>query len=307
MRRWKPSFRKSAKISIFVRFMKRILLIAVAALAAFTSCKGTFSEAAAELLRGEVVARAGNHKLHRAELENYIPAGVSPEDSANLASSYITAWAQDLLLVDMAEEQLSSAEKDVSKELEQYRRALLKYRYEQLYINQRLDTLVTDQEIEAYYKDNLKKFTLERPVIKARILIIPADSRQLKKIVRYMSSADDTEVTEAEQLAYTAAIKYLDMSDTWMDAITLGQELGVEYKTVLGAIKKDFAEIKDDQGNLHIAFIADMVAEGKTAPLDYCRDRIKDLILSARRHNLQVALEESLLEDARKNNKFVTY
>ena len=287
--------------------MKRILVIAISAVAGFASCKGTFSEATAELMRGEVVARAGNHKLHRTELENYIPAGVSPEDSANLAASYIAAWAQDLLLVDMAEEQLSSAEKDVSKELEQYRCALLKYRYEQLYINQRLDTLVTDQEIEAYYKDNLRKFTLERPVIKARLLIIPADSRQLKKIRTFMSSADDTEVTEAEQLAYTSAIKYLDMSDTWMDAITLGQELGVEYKAVLSAIKNDFAEIKDDQGNLHIAFIADMVAEGKTAPLDYCRDRIKDLILSARRHNLQVALEESLLEDARKNNKFVIY
>ena len=286
--------------------MTKRILIALTAALLLTSCK-SFSEATAELFRGEVVARAGEHKLHRSELEKFIPAGVSPEDSANLAARYINAWAEDLLMVDMAQAQLSSAEKDVSKELEQYRRTLLKYRYEQLYINQRLDTLVTDAEIEQYYADNAKKFSLERPVIKARLLIIPADSRQLKTIRKYMSSEDDTEVTEAEQLAFTAAIKYVDMSDTWMDAITLGQELGVDYKALLAAIKNNFAELKDDAGNLHIAFITDMVADGKTAPLDYCRERIRDLILSARRHNLQLSLEQSLLEDARNNNTFVIY
>ena len=114
-------------------------------------------------------------------------------------------------------------------------------------------------------------------------------------------------MTEAEQHAFTAAIKYVDMSDTWMDAITLGQELGVDYKALLAAIKNNFAELKDDAGNLHIAFITDMVADGKTAPLDYCRERIRDLILSARRHNLQLSLEQNLLEDARNNNTFVIY
>lgn len=289
--------------------MTKRILIALCALAAVASCKsaGRFQEAAQELFRGEVVARAGDHKLHRGELEKFIPAGVSPEDSANLAARYIKAWAEDLLMVDMAEAQLSASEKDVSKELEQYRRSLLKYRYEQLYINQRLDTLVTEAEIEEYYAGNASRFILERPVIKARYLIIPADSRLLKRIKSLMSSADDTEVTEAEQLAYTAAIKYVDMSDTWMDAITLGQELSVDYKTLIGSIKNGFSEIKDDSGNLHLAYIVDMIPAGKTAPLEYCRERISDLVLSARRHNLQVALEESLLEDARKNNKFVTY
>ena len=286
--------------------MTKRIFIAITALLAIVSCKD-ITETTAELFRGEVVARAGDHRLHRSELEKFIPAGVSPEDSANLAARYINAWAEDLLLVDMAEAQLSASEKDVSKELEQYRRTLLKYRYEQLYINQRLDTLVTDAEIEAFYAENPKRFVLERPVLKARLLIIPADSRQLKKIRSYMSSDDDQEVMQAEQLAFTAAIKYADMSDTWMDAITIGQELGVDYKTLLASIKKDFAEIRDDAGNLHIAYITDMVADGKTAPLDYCRDRISDLVLSARRHNLQLSLEQSLLEDARINNKFVIY
>jgi hypothetical protein len=66
-------------------------------------------------------------------------------------------------------------------------------------------------------------------------------------------------------------------------------------------------QIKDDAGILHIAYMADMVSEGNPAPQEYCTDRIRDLILSGRKHALEVSLEQDLLEDARRNNKFVIY
>ena len=160
--------------------MRKVFYILLLSLLA-VSCKMTrqFHDAAAELFRGQVVARVGNHKLYRSELQKYIPAGVSPEDSASLARQWINAWAEDLLLLDMAEEQLSAEDKDVSAELEEYRRTLLKYRYEQLYINQRLDTLITDEEIEQYYTANTERFRLERPLMKARYMIIPAAARSI--------------------------------------------------------------------------------------------------------------------------------
>lgn len=288
--------------------MKKLALIAVVLFSAF-SCKvvNQLSDTANELFHGEVVARVGEHRLHRTELEKFIPAGVSPEDSARLAGSYISAWAEDLLLVDLAEEQLSDEQKDVREELEAYRRTLLKYRYGQLYINQRLDTLVTEEEMDQYYKENPERFRLERPVFKARYMIIPANSRSLKTFRRKMSSDDDAEVLELESLASTVAIKYVDASDTWMDAITLAQDLGTDYRSLVGAIKNQFAELPDDAGNLRIAYIVEMVPEGKTAPREYVADRIRDLILSARKHALESTLEQDLLEDARKNNKFVIY
>ena len=66
-------------------------------------------------------------------------------------------------------------------------------------------------------------------------------------------------------------------------------------------------ESKDEYGNLHAVLVVEMAQEGKTAPLDYCEERIRDLILSSRKHNLEEGLEKNLLENARKNNKFVIY
>lgn len=280
-----------------------ILLVAVC------SCKvvNTLTDTANELFRGEVVARAGDHVLHLSELEQYIPQGVSSEDSTKLARQFIDAWAQDLLLLDMAEEQLSPSEKDVTNELEDYRRTLLKYRYEQLYINQRLDTLITTEEVNAFYKENSALFRLERPIVKARYLLIPADAKSIKNLRRLMSSEDETEVMEAVSLASTSAIKYVDQADTWMDALSLAREMGMDYQKLLSGIRNQFMEYTDENGILHLAYLTEQVPEGKTAPLEYCEDRIRELILSGRKHTLEESLEQDVLEDARKNNKYVIY
>lgn len=288
--------------------MRKLLYIGIL-LATVCSCKvvNTLSDTANELFRGEVVARAGDHKLHLSELEKYIPQGVSSEDSTKLARQYIDAWAQELLLLDMADEQLSPAEKDVSAELEDYRRTLLKYRYEQLYINQRLDTLITTEEVNTFYKESSALFRLERPIVKARYLLIPADSKSIKNLRKLMSSEDEAEVMDAANLASTTAIKYVDQADTWKDALSLAREMGIEYQKLLSGIHNQFMEYTDENGILHLAYLAEQVPEGKTAPLEYCEDRIRELILSARKHALEVSLEQDVLEDARKNNKYVIY
>ena len=136
-------------------------------------------------------------------------------------------------------------------------------------------------------------------------MIIPADSHSLKEIRTLMSSNEDSDVLEAESLAYTAAIKYGDSSDTWMDAITLAQELGTDYQSLLGSIKNQFAELPDNAGNLRIAYIVDIVLQGKTAPEEFCAERIRDIILNTRKHALTTSLEQDLLEDARRNNRLM--
>ena len=265
------------------------------------------SDTAAELFGDEVVARVGDHRLQRSEVAAYIPAGVSSEDSLALARQYINAWAEELIFLDMAESRLSKEEKDVSKELEEYRRTLLKYRYEERYINERLDTLISDEEVRAYYQDHLDKFLTERPLLKTRYMVIPVDSRSLTKIRNLMSSNDAMDAIAADSLAFTAAIRYVDSSDSWMDAILLARELGTDEVSMMKALKGRFIEFLGDDDNIRVAYVVDIVQKGSPAPLDYCEERIRDLILSARKHELVSGLERDLLSDARNKEKFVIY
>ena len=287
--------------------MKKCLVLI--ALAAVSACQMVHrvSDSAAELFGDAVVARVGEHRLMRSELAAYIPAGVSSEDSLALAQSYIKSWAEELIFLDMAEKHLSDEEKDVTKDLEDYRRTLLKYRYEERYINDRLDTLISDEEVRNYYREHMDKFLVERPLLKARYMIIPADSRSLKTIKELMSSDDAMDAIAADSLAFTAALRYVDSSDAWMDAILLARDLGTDEASMMKALRNRTIEFKGDDGLLRVAYVVDMVQKGSPAPLDYCEERIKDILLSARKHELVGGLERDLLNDALAKGKFGIY
>ena len=287
--------------------MKKCLVLI--ALAAVSACQMVHrvSDTAAELFGDAVVARVGEHRLMRSELAAYIPAGVSSEDSLALAQSYIKSWAEELIFLDMAEKHLSAEEKDVTKDLEDYRRTLLKYRYEERYINDRLDTLISDEAVRNYYREHMEKFLVDRPLLKVRYMIIPADSRSLKTIRELMSSDDAMDAIAADSLAFTAALRYVDSSDAWMDAIILARELGTDEVSMMSALRNRTIELKGDDGLLRVAFVVDMVQKGNPAPLDYCEERIKDILLSARKHELVGGLERDLLNDALAKGKFVIY
>ena len=286
--------------------MKKCVLL-LALLAVSCQMVHRMTDSAAELFGDGVVARVGKHQLMRSELAEYIPAGVSSEDSLALAQQYIKAWAEELLFLDMAESRLSKEEKDVSKELEEYRRTLLKYRYEERYINERLDTLISDEEVRTYYQEHPDKFLVERPLLKTRYMIIPADSRSLRKIKELMGSDDAMDAIAADSLAFTAALKYVDSSDSWMDAILLARELGTDEVSMMKALSGRFIELKGDDGNLRVAYVVDIVRKGNPAPLDYCAERIEDIILSTRKHELAGSLERDLLKDALGKGKLVIY
>lgn len=286
--------------------MKRIFHIAsllMIVLPLISSCRAISSF----LHDDDAVAVAGSETLYRRDLESVIPKGLSSEDSTRLALQYINTWASDRVFLSIAEKQLPKAEKDVTKELEEYRKSLLKYRYEQLYVNQRLDTAVTDDLIEEYYQSHQDKFVLERPVVKARYLRILSDSPIIEPMRKKMSSDKVDDLVEADSLAYSSAMKYTDWQNRWIDAGTLAREFGTDWKTMLSNRKGNWINQTDTTGITHMAYVAEMVSAGQVAPLEYTAGKIKDIILSSRKQALINGLERDLLNDARENGTFVIY
>ena len=286
--------------------MKRIVHIITIlgiVLPALMSCKTISSFLSDE----ETVAEAGGARLYRSELNNLIPKGIHRDDSIRLARQYINAWALDQVFLTIAQEQLSKAEKDVTKELEEYRKSLLKYRYEQLYVNERLDTAVTDELVDEYYQSHSEKFVLTRPVMKARFLSIYGDSPRLGPIKKKMSSSNVEDLVEADSLAYSSALKFTTWNDEWIDIAVLSREFGVDYQTLLEQVRGRGRELKDTTGLVRIAYVSEMKRKGELAPIEYSAPGIKDMIVSARKQALVNDLERDLLNDARENGKFKIY
>ena len=280
-----------------------ILAIISVVLPAISSCRAISSF----LANDEVVAQVGQEKLYRSDIDKVVPKGLMPDDSVRLTRQYINSWASDRVYLKIAEQQLSKAERDVTVELEDYRKSLLKYRYEQLYVNERLDTSVTHEHVEEYYLSHTDKFILERPIVKARFLNIAADSPTLKLIRKKMSSMDVDDLVEADSLAFSSALKFTTWSDKWIDATVLAKEYLMDYSDVLSGMNKGWIEMVDTTGQMRLTFVSDLMSKGKVAPLEFCEEKIKDIIISARKQKLIMNLEQDLLNDARENGQFVIH
>ena len=253
------------------------------------------------------VARVGKENLYRSEIEGRIPGMMSPEDSAGFAERYIRLWAMDRLYADVAEKQLSKSELDVSAELESYRRSLLRYRYEQRYLNDRLDTLISDRQISDYYEAHEADFALREPLMKIRFVDIMKDSPDLDEILALMSSDGHGDLARADSLARVSALRYFDNSGSWMSASDLARYFGTSASEMLDAMDEDMIIIEpENRGDILAAYVCDMVESG-TAPLEYCTPVIRDIILSNRKHELLAALERDLLDEALDSKQFVIF
>ena len=280
--------------------------IAVIVLLAMTSCE-TVTSFVRELRYGQVVAKVGSHRLYASELASYIPDSASPEDSTRLALQYINTWASDQLFTDVAERELSKSEKNVDSELEDYRHSLLKYRYEQKYVNQRLDTAVTKAQIEKYYDDHAENFKLSLPIAKAVYMNISADSPNLEIIKKKMRSDKPEARIEADSIAFSSAFRYTDFGDRWVDLVKLSREVGTDYGTLLSQVRDGYAELPDGNGNLNIVYFFSLMRAGQTGPVEYFEEQIRDIILSTRKQALLSRLERDLIENARNQENFVIY
>lgn len=255
----------------------------------------------------QVVAKVGDEKLYRSDVAAYIPDLVTGEDSIRMAEQFINSWAVEHLYLDMAERQLSEEEMDVTDELENYRRSLLKYRYEQHYVNERLDTLITPEQVSAFYDEHKADFVLQRPILKVRFVDVMKDSPNRDAIIKMMTSDKIADLERADTLAASSALRYFDRSDTWMDAADLAREFGIDYLSMLSRMEGRYIKIENEgTGELKVAYVLDIIRDG-VAPLDFCSESIREIILSGRKHNLLTGLEQDLLEDALERKTFVKY
>jgi len=279
--------------------MKKLVFIAFVLIAA--SCKYLEFNT-----RDAVVAEVGDNKLYESEIKSLIPPGKSPEDSLEMLNQYVNRWAIKHLLLSKAESELSKTDKDVEQELEDYRSSLLMYRFEKMYIDQRLDTTITEAECRDYYAKNSGNFVLTNSVVKARFAKVSSTSPNLEKLKRIYKAVSIEDVDEFERLCYSSADKYTNFNNEWIDIALIAKEIPYDVPAVEREVTtKSSIETKDSLYT-YLVFFPEKISPNETAPFEYYRSRIKEIILSKRKQDLITKLEQDLIREGLEDNYLKT-
>ncbi len=258
------------------------------------------------LFKGDVVARVGKDVLYSSDIENLGIRGFSREDSVEMVGRYIRSWAKDRLLLDIAESRLSKADRDVTAQLEEYRRQLLVYRYEQQYVVQRLDTVITEQESREFYEANQESFITHVPLMRGRYIRISENSPNLNPVRSLYRSGSIEDIDRLDQLCHSSADRYWIFED-WVSVDVLPDGTGMELSELAAALEEKSYLEKSYLGYTYLVKADDYVPAGRVAPYSYCTALVRDAILSRRKQALLTSLERNLLNDAIASEKLKIY
>jgi hypothetical protein len=255
------------------------------------------------LQKEEPVAKVGERQLTMKELSGYIPDYLDATDSALWADDYIKKWVQRELLLLKAEENLKADLKDVSKELEEYRNSLLVYRYKNELVKEKMDTTVTDSNIQKYFNDHRESFILNRNIVKAIYIKIPVQVSNPDNIKDLCLSENKEKQAKLNEYCMSYAKAYDRFNDQWVAAdMVLGNvpEVIKDQNQFLG--RNRFVE-STDMNYYYIVCIRDYKLSGQVSPIEYVQNDITNLILSKQKIEFLKQIEKDIYKEGLDNNK----
>ena len=283
--------------------MKRLsLIIGTFALFLLTSCD-YFGKSPKEV----VLAECYGKYLYESDLKGMVPENATIMDSIQIASNFIDSWIKRQVLVHQAENNLNKEELDLKKQLEEYRNSLVIYAYESQLINQKLDTVVSEDEIEAYYEQNKEDFQLRNTMVRVAYVILNEGCEQKEEFRKLMGDLDTLMLQSIDIQANLYAVKsYLDV-DHWMRLDELTDIVPIEIFNTESFLKKNKFVCFDMNEYTYMVRFVDYLLEESISPLEVERGNIKSVILEQRKKALIEKMRASVYEKAKKERAFEVY
>ena len=288
--------------------MKKLgVLIGIAFLILLAGCD-YFQKSSKEV----VVAECYGKYLYESDLQGIVPKGASIMDSIQRVSTFIDSWIKRQVLIHQAENNLDKDKLDLKKQMEEYRNSLIIYEYESQLINQKLDTVVSADEIAEYYEQNKEDFQLRNTMVRVAYVILNEDednkdNKQKATFQKLLSDPDTWLLQNIDILANYYAVKgYVDV-DQWMRLDELTNIIPIEIFNAESFLKKNKFVCFDMNEYTYMVRFVDYLLEESTSPLEMVSDNIKSVILAHRKQAMLEKMRTSLYNKAKRDRAFEVY
>ncbi len=247
---------------------------------------------------GATLAKVGGATLDEQELDRALPAGLTGDDSVAFAELYVRKWVGKQLKLLEAEEIFSESADDIEAKVEAYRQSLLIRKLDQFYVDERIDTTFTEQDIAAYYNAHKAEFKLDRPLVRGRIVRFPVNHRQSLKLRELVGARSADKLQDLSDICAKNGFELKEFADwtAWSDFtgnLPLRQGLSSERLIRSGEVQ----QLRDNESQYYF-LVTEVAGSGQTAPLETCRATIRRILFNQRQSEVIRSHEEELVDAA---------
>lgn len=253
----------------------------------------------------KAVARVNDTYLYLDELEGIVTASTPKEDSAGRMTAYVNSWIRKQLLINEALKRIDINEAEVERKILDYRYSLIGYQFQKLYIQQNLTDSVSDQEIEAYYAQNIDNFILKQNIIKGTFIKVPQGAPRVNRIkdLIFSNKEKDRDDLRSYCLSFSSAYHLSDSSWIEFDKLVVNSPLA-EIPNKIQFLKSYPYYETSDAGFLYYLKIDAYKISDNVSPLEFVKEDIKNIIINKRKVELARKLEEEVYENAAESKDF---
>lgn len=251
-----------------------------------------------------VVAEVGENKLYNDDLSKIIPNELDQNDSSIMAQDYITKWIKQELLIQKANENLTPEQKNLTREIQEYRNSIIIYKYKNELMKQRMDTTITQEQIAQFYYANPENFNLNKNIVKAIFIKIPNEVSNPAFLKDLVENSTEEGLSELREYCLQYAKGFDIFVDNWIDFETVKNNIPQEIENAERFLTGNNQIELKDSNYYYLVSIKDFKLINDLAPLQYVENNIKNLLLNKRKIEFLKKIEENIYTEGIRKNKF---
>lgn len=253
-----------------------------------------------------LVEIAGNF-LYKEDLQAVMPIGLSQKDSTAFADEYIRNWAEDELLYQKAEGNIPDNVK-IDERVAAFRKVLVMHMYEEELVNQELGNTISDEEVEAYYRQNSGMFRAGQPYIQGLFMKVPLTASQLSKVRGWYKRNTQDAIDNLSKYGIGNAVSYEYFYDRWIPLSDIAVKLPLKaLDTDRDYLNRNRNVEVRDTAFCYFLHVENFLPEGEQLPLEYARSEIKEILINLKRVDFINRMKQDLYKEASEDNDIVYY
>ena len=253
------------------------------------------------------MARVGDRELLQTEVRKRTIEQLDARDSNLVYEEFIRNWIKEEVLLNRAHTVLSDSERDKSDLVSQYYNDLIIHELKQKMLNERLDTTVSTEGIEAYYEANKKNFELKENIVKLRFFSIPKEVKKQGRLWHLFTRGEEKDLLALRRLCELGQVNYFYNDSVWLSFNDVLKEVPITTYNQENYLNNHRFIRLTEKNLTYFVQILDFRVRNNISPLEFEKERIKNIIIHKRKVELLQQIEEEIVREAYANNKIETF
>ena len=230
------------------------------------------------------IAKYKSNYLFFEDIEKYIPKNLSEKESLLSVENEIAKWAKNHILIEQANINLDNEKKNyLSGMVKEYSDELFSFHYKEKIVKSLMDTVINQNSIDRYYKQNKINYKLNEDIVKARFIKISNENFEIPNIRNRFRRFNKSDISFLDSISLQFSA-YSFNDSIWINKdVFFSKFPKVRDYVKNNIVKKNLFYQLEDSLELYLIKVNQSALRNDIAPKDYFEPTLRQILVNKKK------------------------